>query len=100
VLDIAAAISIAYVLIIMPVWCIYDPAFHSHVAPGTKLPIQLKILLLDGIPTVLGVTWLSYRHGEALASKWPFVRTHRFRLIVMAIAVIVGTIISIKLEAK
>jgi hypothetical protein len=100
VLDIAAGISISYAVLILPVWCIYDPAFHSHTAPGTIWPIQLRLLFLDVIPCPIGVAWLMSRHGEALAAKWPFMRTLAFRLIMMASGLLYGTVLSVLLSRK
>jgi hypothetical protein len=97
--DVLSAIAII-TLFIVPIWCIYDPNFHAHGVPGGKPPIQLKILLLDGIPVVFGVIWLSWRYGEVHARKWPFVRTSRFRLLVMAAALVFGTFVSVLLEGK
>src|ERR1700733_7999878 len=89
VVDILSSMSIL-TMIIIPLWCVYDPAFHSHLTPGSKLPIQLKLLLLDGIPTLFGVIWLSYRHAETQARRWAFVRTLRFRLLAMTCALVYG----------
>jgi hypothetical protein len=98
--DVLAAIAIIYALIILFPWCYYDPHFHSHVPPGTQWPIEVKLFFLDAIPVVFGVIWLTYRYGEALAKKWPFVRTLRFRLLVMTCALLYGAFISILLNGK
>jgi hypothetical protein len=95
VLSIIAVVS----LISVPVWCVYDPDFHSHGVPGA-LPIQLKVLMLDGIPFVFGSVWLIFRYGIAASRKYPFILTLRFRLLLWAAAIVVGTYLSVLLAAK
>jgi hypothetical protein len=98
--DVMSAVSVIYALIILFPWCYYDPNFHSHGIPGMPWPIEVKLFFIDAIPLGFGVIWLTYRYGEALAKKCPFVRTTRFRLLVMMLSLAYGTIVGILLNAK
>jgi len=99
VVDVISAIAVI-TFIIIPQWCVYDPSFHSHGVPGGNVPIQLKVLMLDGIPGVLGSIWLICRYGMAASRRYPFILTLRFRLLLWAAAIAYGSYISVLLNAK
>jgi len=78
--DILSVFFITFITIVIPVWCHYDPKITDHGEPG-KIPIQLALMMLDGIPFIFGVCWLSYRYLGLIADKYPFILTVKFRII-------------------
>jgi hypothetical protein len=77
--DIASLASIAFALIVTPLWCHNDPTWTNHGPPGEPMPIQLKLFVANAIPFIAGGIWLTVRYGEAVAARWPFFRTAKFR---------------------
>lgn len=77
--DIASAVFVAYVIIILPLWCHYDPKFVDR-DPGGNIPIQLKLLIADILPAAFGILWLLFRFGGNFVKKYPFIISPQFRL--------------------
>lgn len=79
--DVVSIIAIVCAFIVLPLWWHYDPTVSNHQPPGSPWPLQFKIFLTDAIPLLIGIIWLTYRYGEALNRKFPFVLTMRFRVL-------------------
>jgi hypothetical protein len=77
--DIASAVVLIFMFVVTPLWCHYDPAWTNHGPPGAPIPIQLVLFAAAIIPGIAGVVWLTYRYGERLNKKWPFILTPAFR---------------------
>jgi hypothetical protein len=77
--DILSAGSIVFTFVVMPLWCHYDPNYHNHGLAGAPVPIQFKLFVANVIPLIAAIMWLTVRYGEAVAARWPFVRTAKFR---------------------
>jgi len=57
-IDIASVLFLA-IFLVCPWWMYLSPMKEG---PGTKMPIQLWVFLIDGLPAFLGFLWLIFRN--------------------------------------
>ena len=87
--DIAAIIAVAF-LPLFALWTEYETPVSP--VPGT-VDFETKLLFADGLPAVLGILWLSWKHASARPGTYPFldkcVRTGRDRFMSVLVILLI-----------
>jgi hypothetical protein len=83
--DIASVIFVGY-------WVYFFVWASMHPGPtGKPMPLQLKLLLADILPSVFAGVWFSYRYVTAWSKKYPLLvklaNNERFRLTMLIVAI-------------
>ena len=76
VVDVLAALSVAYVFIVHPVWLNGHTIVYGTVS--SKTPTQMWLALLGCVPGVYGAPWLIHRYKAIVARKFAITRDWRF----------------------